>query len=219
MSVSYTHLFPPELVEVLTTREIAAQETQTFESQKVAEQARIALENQRGVADAQAELARANVSVEIKDAEAKAAVKQAEGEASVTRQRGTAAADVTKLTGEAEATAIQATGLAEAEATKAKGLAVAAGFEAQQDAIGADQTALVAALEQIGKGGVVLTPQIQVGGDSVGTNLLSTLMTMGVDRMVNGKDSGQPELEPETTPSEADSSAEPGDEALPSDDR
>ncbi len=206
-------VFPPELVEVLTTREIAAQQTQTYQSQMVAEQARIDLENQKGVADAQADLARARVSVDVNDAEAQAAVKRAEGEAAVVRQRGQAAADVTKLTGEAEAAATQATGLAEAKATEAKGLAVAKGFDAQQRAIGRQQTGLVAALEQIGKGGVVLTPQIQVGGDSVGSGLLNTLMTLGVDKMVNDNGEGSPELEAVDASSDAEASAEPSDEA------
>ncbi len=206
-------IFPAELVEVLTTREIAAQQKATYESQQIAEQARIALENQRGVADAQADLARAKVSIEVKGAEAEAAVAQAEGDAAVARAKGQAAADVTKLTGEAEAAAIQATGLAEATATEAKGLAVAKGFDAQQQAIGRQQTGLVAALEQIGKGGVVLTPQIQVGGDSVGSGLLNTLMTLGVDKMVNGNGLGSPEVASDVAVDSAEASAEPSDEA------
>lgn len=217
-------VFPPELVEVLTKREIAAQQKATYESEMVAEQARIALENQKGVADAQANLARANVNIEVMDAEAKAAVKQAEGMAAVTRQKGQAAADVTRLTGDADASAIQATGLAEAETTKAKGLAVAAGYEAQKDAIGPEQTAVVAALHEIGDGNINLTPDILVGGQGAGSGMLDALLAMAIRNGADGgsfmgsNDSAQPEpvIDPttEATPSEGDSSAVTVDEGM-----
>ncbi len=58
-------VFPPDLVEVLTSREIASQERATFAQQRSAQEARVSLEQQRGVADMQAQLAQANVSVDI----------------------------------------------------------------------------------------------------------------------------------------------------------
>jgi uncharacterized membrane protein YqiK len=147
-------IFPADLVEVLTSREIAAQERATFAQQRAAQEARVSLEQQRGVADMQAELAQANVSVDIERSRASAASARAEGEAAVIT-----------TTGAAEATRTRAIGEASAAAEEALGLARATGFDAQRRAIGAEQTALVAALREVGNGHVKIVPDIQVGGD------------------------------------------------------
>jgi uncharacterized membrane protein YqiK len=147
-------VFPADLVEVLTTREIASQEKATFAQQQLAQEARVALEQQRGVADMQSQLAQANVSIDIEKARAEAASARAEGEASVIT-----------TTGNAEATRTQALGTATAAAEEALGLARAKGFEAQREAIGAEQTALVAALREVGTGHVKIVPDILVGGE------------------------------------------------------
>ena len=63
-------VFPADLVEVLTSREIAAQERATFAQQRDAQEARVSLEQQRGVADMQAQLAQANVSIDIERSQA-----------------------------------------------------------------------------------------------------------------------------------------------------
>jgi uncharacterized membrane protein YqiK len=150
-------IFPADLVEVLTSREIAAQERATFAQQRTAQEARVSLEQQRGVADMQGELAAANVSIDIERARAEAAKARAEGEAAVIR-----------TTGDAEAARTEAIGGANAAAEQALGLARAKGFDAQRRAIGAEQTALVAALREVGTGGVKIVPDIQVGVDSSG---------------------------------------------------
>ena len=149
--------FPPDLVDVLTSREIAAQEKSTFAQQRIAQEARVSLEQQRGVADMQSTLAQANVSIDIEKANADAARARAHGEA-----------DVITTTGGAEATRTRAIGEAEADAEQALGLARAKGFSAQREAIGAAQTAMVAALREVSSGGVKIVPDIQVGGDSAG---------------------------------------------------
>ncbi|MFN8040990.1 MAG: SPFH domain-containing protein [Acidimicrobiales bacterium] len=148
-------VFPPDLVEVLTSREIAAQERATFAQQREAQEARVSLEQQRGVADMQAELAQANVSVDIETSRAQAARARAEGEAAVITTTGGAEATRTKALGEASAAAEEALGLARAK-----------GFDAQRRAIGAEQTALVAALREVGSGHVKIVPDIQVGADA-----------------------------------------------------
>ena len=86
-------VFPTDLVAVLTSREIAAQERATFAQQRDAQEARVSLEQQRGVADMQGQLAQANVSIDIETANAHAARARAQGEA-----------DVITTTGGAEAT-------------------------------------------------------------------------------------------------------------------
>ena len=150
-------IFPTDLVEVLTSREIAAQERATFAQQRSAQEARVSLEQQRGVADMQGQLAQANVSIDIERSRAEAARARAQGEA-----------DVIRTTGDAEATRTAAIGSANASAEEALGLARAKGFSAQRQAIGSEQTALVAALREVGTGHVKIVPDIQVGGDSGG---------------------------------------------------
>ena len=147
-------VFPQDLVEVLTSREIAAQERSTFAQQREAQEARVSLEQQRGVADMQAELAQANVSIDIETSRAHAAKARAEGEAAVITTTGAAEAHRTRDLGEATAAAEEALGLARAK-----------GFDAQRRAIGSEQTAMVAALREIGTGHVKIVPDILVGSE------------------------------------------------------
>lgn len=150
-------IFPADLVEVLTSREIAAQERATFAQQRSAQEARVSLEQQRGVADMQAQLAQANVSVDIEKSRAEAAVARAQGESSVIT-----------VTGAAEASRTRDIGSANAAAEEALGLARAKGFDAQRKAIGSEQTAMVAALREVAAGHVKIVPDVQVGSDGGG---------------------------------------------------
>jgi uncharacterized membrane protein YqiK len=159
-------VFPPELVEVLTRREIARQEETTLQEQQRAQMARIDMEQAKGTADMQAELAAAQVSVGISRNQAEAREAQANGEAAYVR-----------LTGEAEADRVRALGLAEARATEALGLARAAGFTAQAEAIGQMPTALVAVTNAVADGHVDVMPDVLVtGGGSSLDGLAATLM-------------------------------------------
>jgi uncharacterized membrane protein YqiK len=158
-------VFPPELVDVLTHREIANQQRATYEEQRRAETVRIEMEKARGTADMQAELATAQVSVEISGSRAKAREAEAGGEAAYVR-----------LTGQAEADRTQAIGLAEAKATEALGLARAAGFEAQRMAIGEMPTALVAVAGAIAEGQIDIMPDVLVTGGSSLDGLAATVM-------------------------------------------
>lgn len=150
-------VFPADLVQVLTSREIAAQERATFAQQREAQEARVSLEQQRGVADMQGELAQANVSIDIETSRAAAAKARAEGESSVIT-----------ITGAAEASRTRDLGDAAAAAEEALGLARAKGFDAQRRAIGSEQTAMVAALREVGAGHVKIVPDIQVGSEGGG---------------------------------------------------
>jgi uncharacterized membrane protein YqiK len=159
-------VFPPELVEVLTRREIARQEETTLQEQQRAQMARIDMEQAKGTADMQAQLAAAQVSVGISRNEAEAREAQAGGEAAYVR-----------LTGNAEADRVRALGLAEAEATEALGLARAAGFTAQRDAIGQVPTALVAMTNAVAEGHLDVMPDVLVtGGGSSLDGLAATLI-------------------------------------------
>jgi uncharacterized membrane protein YqiK len=94
-------VFPEALVQVLTRREIANQERTTYVEQERAETARVEVEKARGTADMQAQLAAAQVSVDISTNQARAREAEASGEAAYVR-----------LTGQAEADRTQAIGLA-----------------------------------------------------------------------------------------------------------
>jgi uncharacterized membrane protein YqiK len=159
--------FPPELVEVLTKREIANQEKATYAEQERAEIARIEVEKARGTADMQSQLAQSAVGIEIKDNEAKAREAQARGEAAFV-----------ELTGRAEATRTEAIGLAEAKAVEALGLARAEGFKAQTEALGQGATAVVAVANAVAEGKITIVPEVLVTGGSGNAfdGLAATLM-------------------------------------------
>jgi regulator of protease activity HflC (stomatin/prohibitin superfamily) len=150
-------VFPPELVVVLTQREIANQEKATFEEQQRAQTSRIEMEKAKGTADMQSQLASAQVGVQIKANEAEARQNEGKGEAAFV-----------ELTGRAEATKVEAIGLAEAKATEALGLARAVGFEAQKDALGGGATAVVAVANAVAEGHITVVPEVLVTGGSGG---------------------------------------------------
>jgi uncharacterized membrane protein YqiK len=181
--------FPPELVEVLTRREIANQEKATFEEQQRAQTARIEMEKAKGTADMQTELASAQVSVEIEGNRADARAAEARGQASYI-----------ELTGKADAAKIQAIGLAEAKATEALGLARAEGYRSQREAIGEAGTAVVAIANAVAEGHIDIMPEVLVtGGGGALDGLAAVLMRAfgsggGMGGKVNGngrRDSGK----------------------------
>ncbi len=161
-------VFPPELVDVLTRREIARQEQTTFQAQQRAQSARIEMEQAKGTADMQGQLATAQVSVDISRNQAMAREAAAGGESAYVR-----------LTGTAEADRVEALGLAEAKAAEALGLARAAGFAAQQQAIGEGPTALVAIAGALADGQLDVMPDVLVtGGGSSLDGLAATLVRL-----------------------------------------
>lgn len=183
-------IFPEELVEVLTRREIANQEKATFQEQQRAQMARVDMENAKGTADMQAQLAQAEVSVSIRRNEADARQEEARGVATYTVQ-----------TGEAEATKVQAIGLAEAKAVEALGLARAQGYEAQKDAIGPGATAMVAVAGAVADGQIDIMPEVLVTGGNGGgafEGLAATAMRYLVNNGAGGESAGDDNGEAES---------------------
>ncbi len=158
-------VLPEALVEVLSARELAVQQRQTFAREQEAQQARISVEKAKGTADAQLGLARAQVDVDVQRNNAAARTAEAEGEANFTR-----------MTGEAVAARTQAIGVAEARAIEAQGLARAVGYEAQTDALGAGATAVVAVAQAVSEGHVTVVPEVLVTGGGSVDGLAGTLM-------------------------------------------
>jgi len=149
---------PQQLVEVLTQREIANQEVETYKMQKSAQDQRIETEKAKGTADMQADLAKSQVGVEIQNNRTAARKMEAEG----------------------EATYIEQTGMAAGAQVKSVGLARAEAYERQVAALGPASTALVNAIEALSKSNVPFMPDTLVmsGGDGAGTvqGLLAMLM-------------------------------------------
>jgi len=140
-------ILPEDLVTVLTHREIANQEIETFKKQKAAQDERIQMEQAKGTADMQADLARSKVGVDIKKNDADARIAEATGEAEFIRQTGTAKG-------------------AEVEAV---GLARARGYRAQVEALGSNATAIVNVVAALAEGKAKFVPDVLVtGGDGGG---------------------------------------------------
>ncbi|MBL8178863.1 MAG: hypothetical protein JNK48_29590 [Bryobacterales bacterium] len=134
-------VFPGDMVEVLTRREIAKQEVATFEQQRMAQEQRIKTEQARGTADMQAELAKSKVGVDIRQNNANARKAEADGESFY----------------------IERTGAAKGAEVRAVGLARAEGYEAQVKAFGGTTaTMIVNAIEALAKSQVPIMPNILV---------------------------------------------------------
>jgi regulator of protease activity HflC (stomatin/prohibitin superfamily) len=123
-------VFPSQLVEVLTAREVANQQRATYDAEKEAQDKRLDLEASRGKADMQSELAKSTVGIDIARNKASAVQAEADG----------------------ESYRLDKVGRASAVKTEAEGLAVARGLEAQQLAVGKDQTMAIAIAKALAAG-------------------------------------------------------------------
>jgi len=146
-------VLPEDMVTVLTHREVANQEIETFKKQKAAEDQRIEMEQAKGTADMQADLARSKVGVAIKKNNADARVAEAVGEAEFIRQTGTAKG-------------------AEVEAV---GLARARGYRAQVEALGSNATAIVNVVAALAEGRAKFVPDVLVAGGGNGQGAIEGL--------------------------------------------
>ena len=146
-------ILPEDMVTVLTHREVANQEIETFKKQKAAQEQRIEMEQAKGTADMQADLARSKVGVDIKRNNADARVAEATGEAEYIRQTGTAKG-------------------AEVEAI---GLARARGYRAQVEALGSNATAIVNVVAALAEGKAKFVPDVLVAGGGSGNGAIEGL--------------------------------------------
>jgi regulator of protease activity HflC (stomatin/prohibitin superfamily) len=151
-------VFPQEMVEVLTQREIANQEIDTYKKQREAQDQRIKTEAAEGTADMQKELARSAVGVDINKNDAVARKAEADGEATFIRE-----------TGAAKGAEVEAVGMARAKA-----------YQAQVLALGRTPTALVNAIDALSEGGQKFVPEILVSGGGANTLEALAAQVMGV---------------------------------------
>ncbi|MBV8978351.1 MAG: hypothetical protein JO261_13970 [Alphaproteobacteria bacterium] len=157
-------IFPQQLVDVLTTREIANQQQETFKAEEKAQGQRLELEQARGKADMQSELARSSIGIDI--ARNKATGVQAEADG--------------------ESYRLDKVGRASAVQTEADGLAIAKGLAAQQEAIGKDQTALVNVVRALADGHQRFVPEnlaLTLGGGAGLDGSLNALVPLIMSRL------------------------------------
>jgi hypothetical protein len=150
-------IFPQDLVVVLTQREIANQEVLTFQKQREAQEQRITMEQSKGTADMQSELAKSRVGVEIQTNRATARKAEADGEATYIRQ----------------------TGMAKGAEVEAVGLARAKAYREQVQALGQVPTTIVNAITALAERNAKIVPDILVVGTGGGSldGLAATLMS------------------------------------------
>jgi hypothetical protein len=167
-------IFPQQLVDVLTTREIANQQQETYRAEERAQGERLQLEQSRGKADMQSDLARSSIGIDIAKNKAQGVQAEADG----------------------ESYRLEKVGRASAVKTEVDGLAIAKGLEAQQLAVGKDQTALITAVRALADGTQRFMPEnlaLTVGGEGGlgGLNGLIPLIMrrLQVDGDANSKES------------------------------
>jgi hypothetical protein len=148
-------ILPEALVAVLTQREIANQQVETFKKQRESQEQRVLMENTKGTADMQSELAKSRVEIDIKGNRADARKAEADG----------------------EATYIEKTGTAQGAQVKAIGLARAEAFERQVSALGQIPTAIVNSITALAENGAKIVPDTLVmGGGNALDGALASLM-------------------------------------------
>ncbi len=167
-------VFPDDLVKVLTQREIANQEIETFKKQKQSQDQRIETEKARGTADMQKDLAQSEVNVTIEGNKAAAIKINADAYQYKKEAEGRGDSFYTQETGRAKGAEVEAVGMARAKAAEQLKLAV-----------GEQSTTLVNAIDAVMKGDKKIMPEILVMGGNNGSldGLMATLTKMFSERI------------------------------------
>jgi hypothetical protein len=177
-------VLPDQIVGVLTAREIATQQVETFKAEKNAQDQRLEVEASKGPADMQTLLARSAIGINIAENDANAVKKTADG----------------------EAYKLDVVGKASAVKTREQGLAIAAGLDAQQAAIGKDQTTVINAVRALAEGSQHFMPEnlaLTLGGEGgLGASLaaLVPLMMRNLQDHAKPAAPAQPHAEAEAAP-------------------
>lgn len=147
---------PEEIVDVLTKREVAVQEKETYQRQEEAELTRISMEHTKATADKQEELAFSEVEIKIQTNTADARIETARGEAEY----------------------VTLTGKAEGEKIRAEGVGYAEGYKEQVAALGAGPTAAINIARELAGGEFKLPEVVVMSGGNTGAadGLMSTGM-------------------------------------------
>ncbi|MEA5404096.1 SPFH domain-containing protein [Arcicella sp. DC2W] len=171
-------IVPPEsLMKTLTDRKLAEEQKVTYDTQKMAQETRQALEKETAIADIQKDIVKADQGVIIAERIADASVKKAQGEAQSlklqagaeaerVRVQASAESERIKLIANAEAEKISKTGTAEAEKILAIGKADAEAYKLAVSAMGEGNFTQLKITESIGKEKIKVMPDILITGGS-----------------------------------------------------
>ncbi|MFH0989168.1 MAG: SPFH domain-containing protein [bacterium] len=149
-------ILPEDMVKVLTEREIANQEIETFKKQKQSQDQRIETEKARGTADMQKELAQSEVNVTIEGNKAAAIRINADAYQYKKEAEGRGDSFYAGETGRAKGAEIEAVGMARAKAA-----------EELKKAIGEQSSTMVNVVDAVMKGEKKIMPEILVLGGTM----------------------------------------------------
>lgn len=189
---------PDSLMKTLTDRKIAQEQKITYDTQKMAQETRQALEKETAIAEIQKEIVKADQGVLIAERVADASVKKATGDANSVRIQATAESERLKLLagGEAEKTRLMAkadaekiewlakaeaekislTGNAEAEKILAIGKSSAESYKLAVEGMGGDNFTQLKIMEAIGTQHVKIMPDVLISGGGEGNGSISGLL-------------------------------------------
>lgn len=142
------------LLQTLKDKALALTLQKQYEQQTVAEEKRINVQEMKAKADKQPDVVAAQLEILI--------------------QKNRAAAEIQRATGVRQATILQAEG--DAKRIELTGEAQAKAYQLQTDVLGADKTAMLKALDEIGVRNIKIVPDILVTGSQGDTSLFSTYM-------------------------------------------
>jgi regulator of protease activity HflC (stomatin/prohibitin superfamily) len=155
-----------KLLETQTRKEIAVQQQKQYEEEAKAQEQRIAVAEKTARADKQPDVIAAKLSIDIATDKAQAMRNEAAGIRDATKTKADGSAYEQEQIGKA----------------------IAAAYHAQTDVLGAERVAALKLIEEVAKGNVVITPNIQLsGGGDQGGNLFNALIAKWIS------ESGKPE--------------------------
>lgn len=186
-------IVPPEsLMKTLTDRKIAEEQKVTYETQRLAQETRQALEKETAIADIQKDIVKADQGVQIAKRIADAAVEKATGEANSVRLQSNAESDKMKIIAQAEALRtkmlaeanseqvrlmanaeaekIAKTGSAEAEKILAIGKSNAESYKLSVEAMGGNNFTQLKVTEAIGANKIKVIPDVLIAGSGDSAN-------------------------------------------------
>lgn len=186
-------IVPPEsLMKTLTDRKIAEEQKVTYETQRLAQETRQALEKETAIADIQKDIVKADQGVVIAKRIADAAVEKATGEANSVRLQSNAESDKMKIIAQAEAQRtkmlaeanseqvrlmanaeaekIAKTGSAEAEKILAIGKSNAEAYKLSVEAMGGNNFTQLKVTEAIGTNKIKVIPDVLIAGSGDSAN-------------------------------------------------
>lgn len=204
-------IVPPEsLMKTLTDRKIAEEQKVTYDTQKMAQETRQALEKETAIADIQKDIVKADQGVVIAKRIADAAVEKATGEANSVRLQSNAESDKMKIIAQAEAQRtkmlaeanseqvrlmanaeaekIAKTGSAEAEKILAIGKSNAESYKLSVEAMGGNNFTQLKVTEAIGLNKIKVIPDVLISGVNDGANSsISGLLGMELMKQISEK--------------------------------